>query len=165
MQTGEHLTRVTIWLALALALVVAVQRLAHRVSPLTRWLWAMAGLATLVHVLTAFGTFHGWSHAAAYADTARQTAEVTGWNWGGGIWFNYLFVSLWMGDAAWWLFAPEIYERRSPHFRRAWDWFFLFMAFNATVVFGHGFIRWVGIAGFVLLFGLLVHSRTRRNSV
>lgn len=159
MHTGEFLTRATIWLGLSLALIVAIQRLTNHVSLFTRWLWAIAAFATLLHVLFAFGTFHGWSHADAYADTARQTADVTGWNWGGGIWFNYLFVALWAGDAVCWLRTQESDSQRNRSLRRCWDGFFVLMAFNATVVFGHGWIRWVGAASFIVLGGLWLRSR------
>ena len=33
-------------------------------------------------------------------ETARQTAEVFGINWGGGLFINYTVAILWIGDVA-----------------------------------------------------------------
>jgi len=107
----------------------------------------------LAHVVAAFHFYHGWSHAAAYEHTARRTAEVVGLDWGGGLWWNYAFGAVWLGDILW---------RRG---RPAWlgvavQAFLAFMAFNATVVFETGAIRWLGLAATgVLLTTWLVRRR------
>lgn len=46
--------------------------------------WTAACCLYLLHVYGAFQFFHHWSQTAAYRDTARQTAEMFGTNWGGG---------------------------------------------------------------------------------
>jgi hypothetical protein len=129
-----------------------------------RALWTLGCGLFLVHVAAAFHYHYGWSHAIALRETARETARVTGVQSGSGLYLNYLFTVLWVVDvASWWLW-PERYLRRSA----AWDWglhgFFLFLAFNATVVFEHGWVRWTALA---VLFGVAAVSafvRVRRGS-
>lgn len=91
-----------------------------------RGLSAVAYLLYLAHVYLAFEHRYAWSHAAAYAETARQTRDLFGLDWGGGIYFNYAFTLLWPLD----LLFP----------RRAWSpWlhgFLIFMFLNGVFVFG-----------------------------
>jgi hypothetical protein len=89
MNRGELLTRLTIWLALLAYAAGAGTLLLARSRPswLTRarWMWTCGCGFFLAHVVCAFSYYHGWSHAAAYRETARQTGEMTGLRWGGGI--------------------------------------------------------------------------------
>ena len=148
MNRGELLTRLTIWLALgayavgAASLLLAKGR-AGRLAA-ARWVWTAGCAFFLAHVVCAFGFFHGWSHAAAYRETARQTAEMTGFRWGGGLFLNYLFAFAWLADVLWWWLAPMSFARRAPRLTIAWQGFFFFMVFNGTVVFGKGPVRWLG---------------------
>ncbi|MBN8628143.1 MAG: hypothetical protein J0M17_21905 [Planctomycetes bacterium] len=106
----------------------------------------LAGLAVyLVHVACAFGLLHGWSHDAAYEHTARRTAETIGWSWGGGLWFNYLLTAAWMLDGLWLALRPESYRSRDLRIDVAMHGFLLFMAVNATVVFGPPLTRWIAL--------------------
>src|SRR5262249_53268697 len=78
------LTRGTVWLALAFYVAREWSGrggMERGVSPLARWLNSFGCLAFIAHVVCAFQFYHHWSHAAAYADTARRTGELTGWNW------------------------------------------------------------------------------------
>ena len=43
-----------------------------------RLAWALGFLVYLSHVISAFHFHHHWSHAAAYEETARRTAELFG---------------------------------------------------------------------------------------
>jgi len=155
MESGEFLTRWTVRVALALFVLALLLRLraAGRRSRLAqaRLAWTAGCAAFLLHVVCAFEFYHHWSHAAAYAATARQTAAVVGWNWGGGLYANYLFALLWAADVLWWWRGLESYEMRGPYIDWAVTGFLLFIAFNATVVFGQGPIRWFGLAGCALL--------------
>ena len=113
----------------------------------SRILWTAGFILFLAHVAAAFEFHHHWSHDAAWRDTERQTAEVMGRGWGGGIWFNYIFAVVW---------AADVYRQwRDRHWGRSWivfvQAFFAFLFFNATVVFGHGPIRWFGAASFAWL--------------
>jgi hypothetical protein len=114
--------------------------------PAARWL-SLAGCAVFIgHILVSFHWRHGWSHAGAVRDTARQTAELTGWNWGGGIYLNYLFAAMWCWEAgAAWLW-PEALKRRSRAVEWSFRGFYLFMMANAAVVFVPGPARWLGAA-------------------
>lgn len=94
-----------------------------------RWRWARwastAGVVVyLAHVWCAFQFVYGWSHATAYRETARVSGELFGVAWGGGLWLNYLFTVVWVGEVVWW--RPRV---------RWWVHGFLaFMVLNGTVV-------------------------------
>ena len=146
---GELLTRGSVWLALLGDLAGPTAALAGRDR--RRWQRAArsiytAGLAAfLLHVATAFHLFYGWSHTQALIETAKETAAVTGIASGAGLYFNYAFTVLWLLDAGWWWRSgTAAFRRRSPWIDGSLHGFFLFMAFNATVVFETGAIRWIG---------------------
>jgi hypothetical protein len=138
------LIRWTIWIALALYVLALCARPASRVR---QWAWTLGCLFYLAHVAAAFHFYHHWSHAAAYQHTARRTAEVVGLDEGGGLYWNYAFTVLWLGDVV----AMWIGWRWPRWAGAAVQGFLAFMAFNATVVFGTGAIRWLGLAATVLL--------------
>lgn len=147
MEAGVLAVRGTIWLAL-LAWVAAEWRRSARAADLIggRAAWTLGAVAAVVHTALAFHVHHGWSHAAALADTARQTAAVTGLNWSGGLYVNYAFTAIWMGDALWW-WADAVAFRRRPRWLdagiRAFLWF---MFVNGAFVFVRGPMRWAGAA-------------------
>src|SRR4051812_3553647 len=110
MLTGELLTRLTIWLALVLyaagaVLLLVARGQAHRIA-IARWAWTLGCFFFLAHVWSAFAFFHGWSHAAAYAETARQTEAMTGIRSGAGLYLNYAFGAAWLAMTCWWWMAP-----------------------------------------------------------
>lgn len=159
MEYGDLLTRWTIRIAIILYVAgLATRGFRPRFS---RVVWTLGCGFYLAHVGCAFACVHGWSHAEAYAFTARQTAAVVGLDWGGGIYLNYLFTLAWTGDAAWrWTDRP-----RPRALGWAVDLFMGFIAFNATVVFASGFSRWLGVAACVLLAGIaLVRYRPSTSS-
>jgi len=147
-------TRWTIWIALALYVAALGARPASR---LRQWAWTLGCLFYLAHVAAAFHFYHHWSHAAAYQHTARRTAEVMGLDWGGGLYWNYAFTLVWLGDVIWmWL------RLRRPRWAgAAVQGFLAFMVFNATVVFETGPIRWLGLAATVGLLSTLLIRRRR----
>lgn len=155
MDYGALATRLTVALALILATLALVSPRHARVF------WSLACLAFLAHVACAFEFFHHWSHAAAYRETARQTAERTGMSWGGGIYLNYLFALVWVGDAAWWWVAPASFARRPIMLQRLWRGFFFFMVLNGAIIFGHGPVRWLGLALGVFLATVWWRARAR----
>src|SRR5438876_5398952 len=116
MSRGELLTRITIWIALggyALGTITGlVSRGSQRWQPLARWVWTVGCLGLLAHVACAFHYYHGWSQASAYRETARQTAEVFGLNWGGGLFVNYAFVAAWVADVVWWWRGDDLHRRQ-----------------------------------------------------
>ena len=82
---------------------------------------------------------YGWSHASAVAVTARQTRDVYGLDWGGGVFANYAFVAVWIVETWRWRARPD-----------AFTWgvrvFFLIMIANAAIVFAAGWRRLLGAA-------------------
>ena len=160
---GDSLTRWTVRLALLLYAAALTLRLARpRRHSAARLLWTGGCLLFLAHVAAAFHFFHGWSHGHAYRETARQTGELTGTDWGGGLYLNYLYTLLWAADAAWWWGGGlDRYCRRSPWVEYPVQAFMLFMAFNATVVFERGPTQCVAAAVTVLLAALLFSKLQR----
>lgn len=155
MPTGEFLTRWTVRLALAFYVVGLALRV--RAGDRRSWLtWARLAWTGgygffLLHAVCAFQYYHHWSHRAAYESTARQTAEVVGLTWGGGLYANYAFALVWGADVCWWWSAPRNYPVRRRGIEWAVQGFLAFIAFNAAVVFGTGAIRWVGLAASLFL--------------
>lgn len=155
--------RLSIWIALLCWLAGPASALAgrrrERWQRAARWLWTVGCAAFLVHVAAAFHVVHGWSHAAAYAATARDTAAVTGVDSGFGLWLNYLFTALWVADAAaWWRLGTEGYRRRARWITASVYGFMAFLAFHATVVFEEGGARLAGLLATVGLAALLLGS-------
>jgi len=158
MGIGETLTRSTIWISMACyaigSLIFAVSyswRNSTTWLYISRALWTIACASLIAHFITAFHFYHGWSHAAAYADTARQTRETFGLNWGGGVFLNYGLLIAWMFDIAWWWRGGlDSYRKRPRALVVVWHGFLIFIIFNATVVFADGIVRWIG-AGICLM--------------
>jgi len=121
----------------------------------SRWFWTAGCGVFLLHVACAFEFMHHWSHSAALAATARQTAEATGLDWGGGLYFNYLFTAIWVTDVTWWWLDRQGYESRSRFVEWPVQAYLAFIAFNSTVVFATGETRWVGIAGTLAVVAIL----------
>jgi hypothetical protein len=128
-----------------------------------RLAWTAGCLFYLLHVYAAFEHFHGWSHAAAYAETARQTSELFGIHWGGGLFFNYVFTLVWLADVVWWWRGVEVYASRPRWAAATIHVFLAFLFFNGAVVFASGFSRWAGLAAIPLL--LLAWAKSRQSAV
>ena len=147
MALGEWIVQGSVWLALlcypAGPFGIACSSGARQ--RVARLLWTLGCAAFLVHVASSFDVFYGWSHRVAVEETARQVAEVTGRRVGAGIYLNYLFTSVWVADAAWWWLDANGYRRRSWVGVLLVHGFFLFMIFNATVVFEDGAARVMGL--------------------
>ena len=147
---GELLTKITIWLSLAGyaagAAAFALSRRSAVWGRAARLSWTLACAALFAHVACAFHFYHGWSHASAYLDTARQTDDVVGLDWGGGLLINYALMAVWVVDVGWWWLAGlDSYRRRPLALVAAWHGFLVFIIFNATAVFKSGPARWAGL--------------------
>ena len=119
-----------------------------------RTFWTAGCLVLVVHVLCALNFVHDWSHTAAMRHTAAQTEQVVGLRWGGGLYVNYVFAAVWMADTiGWWWRGPD-----SAYHPRIRFWvlhaFFAFIVFNATVVFGPRYWKWIAVAVAALLAAL-----------
>jgi len=107
--------------------------------------WVAGCLFAVLHVVAVFAYVMDWNHQAAVNDTARKTQQLIGVSFGGGVYFNYAFLLVWVFDAGWWCVWPAYYRRR------AWLWdvsligYLWFIAFNATVIFESGITRWLGL--------------------
>ena len=165
MSRGEFLTRGTIWITI---LAYVIGSLIFAFAAKTAWgdaavriAWTFACAILFVHLIAAFHFYHGWSHHAAYLDTARQTREVVGLNWGGGLFINYALLVAWTLDLAWWWRKGlTSYRLRPRPLITAWHGLLIFIIFNATVVFKDGVVRWIGLAVcIVLVFSWLVIVR------
>ncbi|MEM1179101.1 MAG: hypothetical protein AAGM22_12205 [Acidobacteriota bacterium] len=166
--TGEFATRLTVWLALVGYLAGPTSALWGRDhgswQRLARGLYTVGLTAFLAHVALAFHVYYGWSHRVAYVETARQTFEATGSRSGAGLYLNYLFTVLWCLDvAAWWRTGLLRFRERPPWIDGALHGFFLFMAFNATVVFEEGPVRWAGLVATLALLALAAGTWRRRR--
>ncbi len=156
---GEWWTRGAIWLAVAAYFLALADLAAPSRWRLARRLWTLACVLSLAHIALALHFYHGWSHAAALADTARQTREVVGFDWRGGIYFNYLFAALWIVDAAWWWLAPASRAARPRWVSFAIHGYLAFIVINATIVFEDGVLRWLAVAASVIVLAILMRSR------
>jgi hypothetical protein len=171
MTNAELLTRATIWLTIiAYAIGSAFFALPEKVrwrDHATRLAWTIGCISLIAHLVCAFQFYHGWSHSAAYLDTARQTDSVVGLNWGGGLFINYGLLVAWMADLAWWwLSGLNSYRNRSWPLIAAWHSFLIFIIFNATVVFKDGVVRWLGLGFCILLvFMWIVIARRKQVTV
>jgi hypothetical protein len=110
-----------------------------------RWAWTLGAVAMLAHTAVAFHVRHDWSHGAAQADTARQTREMTGLDWGGGLFVNYAFLLVWAGDVVWWWLSPTAFRHRPRSIDLAVRGFLLFMFVNGAIVFVPGPMRILGV--------------------
>jgi len=151
MSKGELLTRGTIWITLvAYAIGSATFALVPKrvlSDGITRIAWTIACLSLFAHLISGYQFFYSWSHQTAYADTARQTEEVVGLAWGGGLFINYGLLLAWTIDLGlWWRNGLDSYRKRPWPLIAVWHWFLIFIIFNATVVFKTGLVRWVGLA-------------------
>lgn len=165
MDHGVLITKAAVWGSLA-AYVAAMAILA--VAPANaarrrtaRIVWSVGCAAMWGHVTAAFAVYHNWSHAAAAEQTARETAAVVGFEFPQGVWFNYLFLAVWTGDAAWWWSAPAAYARRPRWISFAVHGYLAFIAFNAVVVFETGWLRGIGIVATATLTTLWWRGRRR----
>ena len=164
MISGELLTRSSIWVSMV---AYAIGSLIFAMTRHARWVrlaWTIGCAALLAHFVFAFDFYHAWSHRSAYADTARQTAQVFGINWGGGLFINYAVAALWTADVAWWWAAGlSSYLQRPWWMTLLWHGFLIFIIFNATVVFKDGWVRWAGLLVCLSLCLSWVFISRRRN--
>lgn len=149
----------------ATAVWAASEVLMRRGSPLAeRWaraLWTAAFALVLVHVVLAFHLIYAWDHEAAVVATVRQTADRIGSGWRAGIYVNYVFLALWLADVCWWWLAPASRASRSRGLEAMRFAVFVFMFFNAAVVFASPEGRIVGLAAMTVV---LLASWTRRRA-
>jgi hypothetical protein len=106
--------------------------------------WTAGITLALVHVFLAFDLVYAWNHEAAVEATVRQAADRFGMGWRVGIYVNYIFLAVWLGDVCWWWLAPASRAARPRGLDAARFAFFLFMFLNGAVVFASGIGRIIG---------------------
>jgi hypothetical protein len=106
--------------------------------------WTAGVTLALLHVFLAFDLVYAWNHEAAVEATVRQAADRFGEGWRGGIYVNYVFLAVWLGDVCWWWLAPASRAARPRGLEAARFAFFLFMFLNGAVVFASGTGRLIG---------------------
>lgn len=111
----------------------------------SRGWWTLGAMLALVHSAAAFGVFYGWSHTTAQGQTAAQTLALTGVDFAGGIYLNYLFLAVWLGDMGWWWLSPATYRTRPRVVSVAVHGFLFFVIVNGAIVFADGWARVVGV--------------------
>jgi len=125
--------------------------------------WLLGSFFSLLHAIATMVFVHQGSHGVAMEHIADKTNALIGIGFGFGLYFNYAFVLLWLGDALWWIAQPKSYEARSPIVNWVVYGFMIFIAFNGSVVFAAGWTRWLSMVGFAVLVWLYVgRSRSRR---
>ena len=138
MNRGEFLTRPLAWIAVGgwalSAVLYSIGRTGHRSDAAARIASTVGCIALLVHVAFAFHFTHSWSQDLALGETARQTAEVFGIEWSGGLYINYAFMLAWLIDtASWWWRGLKNYRQRSLAVSIAWRAILLFHKFSSTL--------------------------------
>ena len=166
-EIGDQLVRWSARLSVACYLMRVLIEIAAPSVPRVRivafFSWTIGCGLMLAHVFLAFALVHHWSHAAALEHTRRQTADAVGIQFGGGLYFNYALLAIWLCDlVVWWRIGIQN-PPRSRRFFWAVQLFLAFMMFNATVVFGPTAWRFVVIFVAVgMLIALLVRRQSRR---
>jgi hypothetical protein len=152
----------TIWVALIGFAAGETGR--GRRGPAARAAWwvSLTGLCVAsAHVVIAFETRHGWSHASAVRETARQTAAVYGLDWGGGVFVNYAFLGVWAIDLWRWRVVRWRGATRSSGAMWLARAFYVVVILNGAVIFAAGARR---LLGAVIVVSLLMIWRPRRRA-
>ena len=141
----------TIWVALLLYVIGEYGRGHQPRAWWARPVWVLGSLFYVAHVTVAFALHHDWSHAVASAHTTAETKAIVGIDSGVGIWVNYAFTAIWIGEGLWacrW--TPDADRRIS----RAVRGLFLFMIVNGAIVFVAGPQWWLGVAAIMALLAI-----------
>ncbi len=144
MPMDDLLLRATAWLSIAAWAASEWLIAPGRGAKPARASFTLGALALVVHTALALHLRHAWSQDDAMREIARQTAEVTGLGFSGGLFVNYAFLAFWLAEAYWWWRSPAGYLGRASGARWASRAVFLFMFVNGAIVFGHGPVRAFG---------------------
>ena len=77
---------------------------------------------------------------------------------GEGLYFNYLFLLVWIADVLFWWLRPERYETRPAWLEYGIHGYLFFIAFNGAVIFESGVTRIGGIVA-VVIFAVIILRR------
>lgn len=124
--------------------------------------WTIGFLLFLVHVLTAYHFHYNWNHSVAVTETAQQTKEQIGIEFGSGIYFNFVFL-ICCGVEVIWSWCPNRHCTGVVRWLRSFGFAtMLFIAFNGTVIFKSGWMRALGLLFTAMLICVYVAIRLRK---
>jgi hypothetical protein len=151
-------------LCMFLVFALRLSRLALQgtILDLVKSFWLLGSLLSLLHALATMGFHHQFQHDLAFEDTARQTEQAIGIPIGIGIYFNYLFVIVWLADALWLNGFQKSYLSRSRYIELFVCAFLAFIAINGAIIFETGPVRWIGLVAFSCLIAI---ACVQRNTV
>ncbi len=129
----------------------------------TKRIWFFSWLLLTLHTVAAFHFVHNWSHQHALVETARQTRDLTGIDWEGGVFLNYLIILMWGADCLLMHLESVFYSAWQRRFHRSTIICTAFMWFNGTVVFGGPFASAIGVLAFSFLGWRYVTGRSSRK--
>jgi hypothetical protein len=118
---------------------------------------ATGAILLAVHIVVAMAVRHGWSLESALEATARQTNDMFGFNWGGGVYVNYVFAMVWIAELFVWRQWPEGYASRPGWIKWSLRVFYVVIIVSAAVIFATDWRRWLGAA----ILAVLVLSWTK----
>jgi disulfide bond formation protein DsbB len=152
-------------IALLLMLVVLIAEAQGKWRTHRAWasLWLAGAVLSLCHSLGSIATFHHGSQSDAIESTAQQTEDLLGFRFGAGLFFNYVFVVVWLIDGSCCVFMPERYRQLPRGIKTSITAFLVFIAFNGAIVFQQGWMRWLGMLGVVIWLGAIFDYRSRRG--
>lgn len=128
--------------AIALGMILSKRQ---QTTALFKVVWSAACLLTAVHAYLALSDVHQWNHHHAFDHIANETGRVLGFRFGYGVYFNYLFVIIWIADVIWLWSSSESYQNRSNRLSSAFHLFLILIMVNGAVVFRDGLPRYLGI--------------------
>ena len=99
---------------------------------------------------------------SAIESTARQTQKLIGSEFGEGLYFNSLFLLVWIADVLFWWLRPERYETRPAWVEYGIHGFLFFIAINGAVIFESGVTRIGGIVTIVIFAVILLRQLRAR---
>tara|TARA_A100001037_G_scaffold290553_1_gene303551 strand:+ start:655 stop:1131 length:477 start_codon:yes stop_codon:yes gene_type:complete len=144
--------------AIALGLILSKPQ---QTSALFKVVWSTACLLAALHAYLALSDVHHWNHHHAFEHIANETERVLGFRFGYGVYFNYLFVLVWIADVIWLWGSPESYQNRSNRLSSAFHLFLILIMVNGAVVFRDGLPRYLGIVVIAAILAIWWRSKTR----
>ena len=124
---------------------------------------ATGAILLAVHIVLAMAGRHGWSLTSAIEATARQTNDMFGIDWGGGVYVNYIFAAVWITELFVWRQWPDGYASRPGWIKWSLRAFYFVIIVSAAVIFASGWRRWMGAAIVAALVTSWIEPGSRRN--
>ena len=165
MPDTNPITLITVRIALVCYAIVVGLLLAgcrgQRWRTMLRPLWTIGCIAMVAHMISAFHYSYRWSHDDAIQSTAKQTEQLIGWAFGGGLYFNYCFLLVWIADLMYWWLKCERYESRPVWLECGIHGYLFFIAVNGAVIFESGVTRIGGVVAILIFAMILVRRRLK----